>query len=66
EGSTSYTTPRDLTVRPADKSLRDMEGAPSLVSVRVSKYPKPEVRRFYEATGWSDNFAPGPEVSDWI
>ncbi|GAA4826422.1 hypothetical protein GCM10025786_39030 [Nocardioides caeni] len=55
-----------MTVRPADKSLRDMEGAPSLVSVRVSKYPKPEVRRFYEATGWSDNFAPGPEVSDWI
>jgi hypothetical protein len=52
-------------VRPADKSLRDLEKAPSLVSVRVSKYPKPEVRRFYEATGCTDAFAPGPGVSDW-
>jgi hypothetical protein len=52
-------------VRPADKSLRDLEVAPSLVSVRVSKYPKDEVRRFYEATGLSDNFAPSPGVSDW-
>lgn len=52
-------------VRPADKSLRDLEGSPSLVSVRVSKYPKPEVRRLHEATGWADAFAPGPGVSDW-
>jgi hypothetical protein len=52
-------------VRPASKSLRDLEGARSLVSVRVSKYPKPEVRRFYEVTGCSDRFAPGPGVSDW-
>ncbi len=52
-------------ILPTGKSLHDLEDAPSLVSVRVSKYPKPEVRRFYEATGWSDDFAPGPEVVDW-
>lgn len=52
-------------IRPADQSLRDLEAAPSLESVRVSKYPKREVRRFYEVTGLSDSFAPGPGVSDW-
>jgi hypothetical protein len=52
-------------IRPEDRSLRDLEGAPNLVNVRVSKYPKPEVRRFYEATGWSDRFAPDHGVSDW-
>lgn len=31
-------------VRAADNYLPDLEGAPSLVSVRVSKYPKPEVK----------------------
>jgi hypothetical protein len=52
-------------VRPATKSLRDLEVAPGLTSVRVSKYPKAEITRFREATGLSDGFAPPPDVCDW-
>jgi hypothetical protein len=52
-------------VRPATKSLRDLEAAPGLSSVRVSKYPKAEITRFREVTGLSDAFAPRPDVSDW-
>ena len=52
-------------VRPADRSLCDLEGSSSLMSVRVSKYSKPEVERFYEATGWRDDFAPAPDVAEW-
>jgi hypothetical protein len=52
-------------VRPEDRSLRTLEEAPSLVSVRVSKYPKAEMARFYELTGLSDAFAPAPGVADW-
>lgn len=52
-------------VRPSDKSLRDLERAPSLASVRVSKYPKAEIARFRQATGLSDAFAPSPGVADW-
>lgn len=52
-------------VRPTTKSLEELEAAPALISVRVSKYPKPEVRRFYEATQLSDKFAPDPDVPDW-
>lgn len=51
-------------VRPANESLRDLEGAPSLVSVRVSKYPKAETTRFYDATALSDAFAPPPGVGE--
>ena len=52
-------------VRPEDRSLRDLEIAPSLLTVRVSKYPKRETRRFYARTGLSDAYAPGPGVADW-
>lgn len=52
-------------VRPASKSLEDLEAAPGLVSVRVSKYPKAETKRFYDQTGVSNAFAPSPGVSDW-
>lgn len=52
-------------VRPASESLHDLEGAPGLVSVRVSKYPMAETTRFYTATGVSDAFAPSPGVGDW-
>lgn len=52
-------------VRPEVNSLRDLEVAPSLVSVRVSKFPTTETRRFYGTTGLGDDFAPGPGVSDW-
>jgi hypothetical protein len=52
-------------VRPVDGSLRDLEAVLNLVSVRVSKYPKQETRRFYQKTDLSDAFAPGPGVSDW-
>jgi hypothetical protein len=52
-------------IRPTSKSLHDLEGAASLTSVRVSKYPKAEVARFREATGLNDAFAPLPGVSDW-
>lgn len=52
-------------VRPASKSLHDLEEAPRLASVRVSEYPKAEVTRFYDLTGMSDAFAPSPGVADW-
>jgi hypothetical protein len=52
-------------IRSVNRSLRELESAPSLVSVRVSKYPKQETARFYSHTGLSDAFAPGPDVGDW-
>lgn len=52
-------------VRPASKSLRELEEAPGLVSVRVSKYPKAEVTRYYENAVVSDDFAPSPGIADW-
>jgi hypothetical protein len=52
-------------VRPPSKSMRDLEDAPSLASVRVSKYPKAKVTRFRQATGLSDAFAPSPGIADW-
>lgn len=51
-------------VRPASKSLQDLEKAPCLASVRVSKYPTAETTRFYSGTGVSDAFAPRPGVAD--
>lgn len=53
------------TVRPPDKPLRDLEDAPALASVRVSKFPKAEVARFRQATGLIDAFAPAPGIADW-
>lgn len=52
-------------VRAANRSLHDLEHAAGLLSVRVSKYPKQEVTRFYMATGVTDAFAPSPGVADW-
>jgi hypothetical protein len=52
-------------VQPAGKSLFELEKATALASVRVSKYPEPEVARFYKATGVSDAWAPSPSVADW-
>ncbi|MDQ1722981.1 MAG: hypothetical protein QOG52_9 [Frankiaceae bacterium] len=49
-------------VRPADESLGELEAAPNLATVRVSKYPEAEVRRFYAATGTRDDWAPAPDV----
>lgn len=52
-------------VRPSDKSLAPLEAAPRLRTVRVSKFPMPEVARFRAATGVTDPFAPPPPVSEW-
>lgn len=46
-----------------DGSLVALEAASGLESVRVHKYAKREVERFYEATGISDDFAPASAVS---
>jgi len=46
-------------VLPESRSLAALERCAALVSVRVSKYPKAEQRRFLETTGLSDAFAPG-------
>ena len=45
-------------VRPTDKSLMPLERCPALMSGRFSKFPKAEVRRFYEATGVYDDWIP--------
>jgi hypothetical protein len=52
-------------VRPPSKSLQDLEAALNLISVRVSKFPEAETKRFYRATGVSNAFAPSPGVADW-
>ena len=52
-------------VVPEDGSLRALEAASGLESVRVHKYARRERDRFYEATGVSDAFAPGPPVTAW-
>ena len=52
-------------VRPASPSLAELEGAPLLQSVRVSKYPVAEVARYRSATGVGDAFAPEPKYLDW-
>ena len=54
-----------LGVRPKDRSLRPLQRSASLRSVRVSKYPKAEVRRFYDETGLSDGRAPADDIADW-
>jgi hypothetical protein len=52
-------------VCPAKRSLADLESAPSLRTVRVSKYPKSEVGRYESTTGVDNAFAPAPPVPDW-
>lgn len=52
-------------VVPVHGSLADLETAPSLRSVRVSKYPEREVARYRSATGVGNAFAPGPPVAGW-
>jgi len=52
-------------VQPAGLSLQELESAPSLASVRVSKYPAEETGRFYSVTGVTDAHAPSPGVADW-
>lgn len=52
-------------VLPEDRSPCALEEAPSLISVRVLRCPKAEVRRFYKRTGLSDAYAPEPGVADW-
>lgn len=52
-------------VRPESKSLSELEDAPGLTSVRVSRYPEAEVTRFRTVTGVADAYAPSPGVADW-
>jgi hypothetical protein len=51
-------------VVPQDKSLAALERCPALVSVRVSKYPKAEITRFYATTKLSDRHVPSPPLDD--
>jgi hypothetical protein len=52
-------------VLPEDGMLQALERCPALESVRVSKYRKSEVNRFYRITELRDSFAPSPGVHDW-
>lgn len=49
-------------VRPADQSLAALELAPNLRTVRVSKFPKPEVARYRAASNVGESFAPPPSA----
>ncbi len=50
-------------VVPENKSPSDLAECGSLVSVRLSKYSKKDVKLFYEQTGLSDDWAPEPEFA---
>lgn len=52
-------------VLPEDGTLRALENSPSLKTIRVSKYSKSEINRFYKVTQLPDSFAPSPGVHDW-
>jgi hypothetical protein len=52
-------------VRPANASLRDLEGAPALRTVKVSRYPPAEVTRFQSSTRATNDSAPAPPVLGW-
>lgn len=52
-------------VRPSSGSLAELEAAPSLRTVPVSRYSTSEVARYRRATGVASNFAPAPPVPDW-
>ena len=45
-------------VRPADKSLAELQRCPALESARFSQYPEAEIARFYRETGLSNAFIP--------
>jgi hypothetical protein len=47
-------------VVPKDRSLAAVQRCRSLVSARFSKYPKPEVQRFYAETTVTDAHVPEP------
>jgi hypothetical protein len=47
-------------VVPKEKSLAALQRCPGLLSARFSKYPKTEVRRFYDATKVTDDHVPEP------
>jgi hypothetical protein len=51
-------------VRPGSKSPKDLSASKSLISVRLSKYLKKEVTKFYSVTGFSDDFAPEFQVAN--
>ncbi len=48
-------------VVPRDGSLAPLERCQSLISARVSKFPKEETDRFYAAIAISDDFAPAAD-----
>jgi len=48
-----------------ERTLADLQPAPRLRTVRVSKYPNAEVARYRAATGTGDDFAPEPGISEW-
>lgn len=52
-------------VLPEDGTLHAFLNRPSLETIRVSKYRKSEVDRFYRVTELPNSFAPLPGVQDW-
>lgn len=52
-------------VLPEDGTLNVLENCPSLETVRVSKYRKPETERFYQVTEIPNSFAPSPDLPGW-
>jgi hypothetical protein len=52
-------------VLPEDGTLHALENCPSLETIRVSKYRKSEIDRFYRVTELPASFAPTPGVQDW-
>ncbi|MBP2396800.1 hypothetical protein JOF38_004120 [Paenarthrobacter nicotinovorans] len=52
-------------VLPEDGTLDVLENCRSLETIRVSKYRKSEIERFYRVTGLPNSFAPPPGVDDW-
>jgi hypothetical protein len=53
-------------VLPEDGTLHALENCPTLETVRVSRYRKSEISRFYRVTELQDSFAPSPRVQDWV
>jgi hypothetical protein len=53
-------------VLPEDGKLDLLENCQSLETVRVNKYRKSEIERFYRVTELPSSFAPSPGVNDWI
>ncbi|HEX3055383.1 MAG TPA: hypothetical protein VHP82_04490 [Gaiellaceae bacterium] len=49
-----------FSVVPPDRSLEPLERMPWLETARLQGFLKAEIRRFFEATGVANEFAPGP------